>query len=236
MIAEFIIYHHSGTDDGPVNNWEVIRNYHKSYRIDGQEVNKQEYERRLAAGDGKYFLTPWRDIAYHAGVEAEWKPGEKAVYVIRDGRSPLTPGAHAPGYNGNSLGFCFVGNFTKYPPREEMLHAGAIKMAAWALEFKIPLENILPHNRVNDTDCPGELFPHDKLIGYIGELLEGREKMAIVETALEALYQALLLLQPKDKIEKFDEEWRVDREKISAALLSGDSAFLNSIIAKYSSL
>lgn len=56
-----------------------------------------------------------------------------------------------------------------------------------------------------------------------------------VNTGLKILYELFRLLN-KDKIEKFEKEWKKDEKKIIKALREGNADSINFIIAKYSNL
>ena len=64
-----ICWHHSASPDGKVRDWPGIVKYHTSYRVDFNIVGKEEYERRLAAKEGKSFQPPWKAVGYHGGIE-----------------------------------------------------------------------------------------------------------------------------------------------------------------------
>ena len=129
-----IAVHHSGTDDGPALNWDAIRHYHKDHN-------------------------GWRDVGYNAGVELVG-----ASYEVLMGRPTYMTGAHTIGHNTTALGICFVGNFNNGVPPVGQLEAGVKKIKEWMETYNIPKENVFPHKKYNDTDCPGDLFPMDKLM------------------------------------------------------------------------
>jgi hypothetical protein len=143
-----IIVHHSAETDTPELNWQGIRKYHMT-----------------PASQGGPPGGPWRDIGYHAGVELVG-----GRYEILMGRDWEWVGAHCPGHNTISLGLCFVGNFQEHVPPDDQLRLGARMIRTWMRLYNIPLENVYPHRDFNDTDCPGKMFPMDKLRGFISEL------------------------------------------------------------------
>src|SRR5947209_16977 len=55
-----IVWHHSASPDGVARDWPGIVKYHTSYRIDFDIVTQDEFERRLAAHEGKVFQKPWK--------------------------------------------------------------------------------------------------------------------------------------------------------------------------------
>lgn len=70
------------------------------------------------------------------------------------GRNIHQYGAHAKGKNTDSIGVCFVGDFSKYPPTKEQLQKGAelyIELCSMYGKF-LKLEY---HHEL----CPGVMFP-----------------------------------------------------------------------------
>ncbi len=91
--------------------------------------------------------------------------------------------------NGNSLGICFVGNFSTDPavpnnnadgsfgskmPSEAQLQNGAEMIALWQAIYDIPASNIVPHRDVkkHHTDCPGNNFPVKALLEKTAKTLK----------------------------------------------------------------
>lgn len=133
-----IIVHHSLTEDSGTANWLAIMNYH----------TKQ---------------IGWNDIGFHAGVELV-KNADMSNIEVFIGRSWLTPGAHTQGYNHDSLGICFVGDFDKRKPSDKMLIAGAKVIRMWMNLYRIPRQEIYTHNNFNpNKTCPGKKFPIERL-------------------------------------------------------------------------
>ena len=161
-----IVWHHSATPDGATKDWDAIRRYHTSYRIDGQIVSESEYQRRLAARDGASFQTPWRDIGYHGGTE--YVNGQLGFYW---GRTLSEIGAHA-GVKGASnlfnteyLGLCAVGDFDKAPPKPEYWEFNLRLTRAFMDAFRIPAGHVIGHREVFDRlgiprqkSCPGNTW------------------------------------------------------------------------------
>lgn len=165
-----IVWHHSATPDGAAKDWDAIRRYHTSYRIDGQIVTAADYQRRLTLRDGKSFQTPWGDIGYHGGTE--FVDGQVAFYWGR----PLTDiGAHAGVkgasnlYNTEYLGLCAIGDFDKAPPKPEHWDLN-LRLTRTLMEaFHIPAGHVIGHREVFDRlgiprqkSCPGQLWDMDQ--------------------------------------------------------------------------
>ncbi|GBE26586.1 N-acetylmuramoyl-L-alanine amidase [bacterium BMS3Bbin03] len=96
--------------------------------------------------------------------------------------------------NGNSLGICFVGNFSTDPetpennstgkfgpdtPSEAQIINAAKMIALWSKIYRIPEKNIVRHRDVKKghTDCPGNNFPFDKLLTGVKKEISILENM-----------------------------------------------------------
>lgn len=163
-----IVLHHSASEDGVTRDAPDIKHYHMSYRIDYKIVNKEEFNRRKAAGDGVKFEKPWRDVGYHFLEEYEGKK-----LVLSYGRPLWMPGAHAGHaksnmFNQDYIGICVIGNFDEnVPSKEQISHILAICRALMK-KFKIKVENVIGHREVYirlgvpvEKQCPGKYFNLD---------------------------------------------------------------------------
>jgi N-acetylmuramoyl-L-alanine amidase len=166
-----IVVHHSATVDGRTHDWEAIRRYHMSYRIDGTSVTVEEFERRLLAKQGKRFERPWRDIGYHYGIE---RVGDEFQYQL--GRSLNMIGAHCVGMNAVAIGICCVGNYDLGPPPDEMAD-----MLVDLLErlctpqpvgIGIPVDHIWRHSDYAPKTCPGLKFDLETIRSKVRERLD----------------------------------------------------------------
>ncbi len=156
MIIErwtYIMIHHSATIDGRTFDWQAIRHYQMSWRIDGTSVTKAEYDRRLSIKDGKRFEPPWRDIGYQFGNEKI-----NDCYEILVGRNLDEEGAHCVGMNQKALGICFVGNFDLAPPPPDQWAAGIRFVRSLLRIADIPIRNVVGHRDYAKKTCPGEFF------------------------------------------------------------------------------
>jgi hypothetical protein len=151
----YIMLHHSLTKDGETVSWQAMRRYHMSYRIDGVIVAESEFSRRKAVGEGKLFEVPWKDIAYHFGIELVNKE-----YEILVGRNLDEEGAHCPqqGMNQKGIGICFVGNFDEGPVPLEQWNKGVVFVASLIKLLDIQVQFIVGHHNYAPKTCPGKLF------------------------------------------------------------------------------
>lgn len=128
-----IIIHASATQDDPSFSWGAIRKWHIEHN-------------------------GWLDIGYNAGCELV---GDH--YEVMNGRPWTMDGAHCIGQNSTSLGFCFVGDFSKTPPPLAQLISGANFIKEWLRLYKILKSEVYAHKYFNDTDCPGSAFDLEAL-------------------------------------------------------------------------
>lgn len=124
----YVVIHHAAVPDTTSLQFAAIRRFHMEDRA-------------------------WVDVGYHAGIESVG--GELVCWF---GRPAQWQGAHCPGYNQKSLGFCFVGDFSTIPPPDALLEEAAKRvLAPWCKQYDIPVERIVPHKQLRATDCPGVL-------------------------------------------------------------------------------
>ena len=129
MKKKFIILHCSDSEWG---DRDVINNWHKQ--------------------------RGWSGIGYHFVILNE-KPKYKLTIKalngsIEQGRNIDTPGAHALGYNHNSIGICLIGK--KSFTAEQIL--STIRLVSDLMDmYNIPVENVLGHYETpksNGKTCP----------------------------------------------------------------------------------
>jgi hypothetical protein len=166
-----IVIHHSATPDGKVNDWEAIRRYHTSYRIDGFIIaSRDEFDRRKAAGQGKLFEAPDLDIGYNYGIEED-----AGKTILRIGRPLTMPGAHCKQESMNSLaiGICVVGDYDKEILNDTKHNLLVDVCLSLCLMFKIPASNIHPHRQyATYKTCPGKNIDTALIAAEVDALLK----------------------------------------------------------------
>jgi hypothetical protein len=100
-------------------------------------------------------------IGYHYFIN---KKGE-----IYKGRPDNVIGAHAKGYNSTSIGVCFEGRYNKEVIPQAQLQAG--KELVEYLKKKYNITKVKKHKDLMATDCPGNLFPFEEIVGQEKENL-----------------------------------------------------------------
>ena len=97
----------------------------------------------------------WSGFGYHYFVS---KQG-----IIFKGRPDNVIGSHAKGFNSTSLGIVFEGRYNKEIMPEAQVKAGK-ELVAY-LKKKYGIKDVKRHKDLMTTDCPGNLFPFEKIIG-----------------------------------------------------------------------
>lgn len=112
-------------------------------------------------------------------------------------------GNHAAGYNRNSLGIAFNGNFETDPkvpysnpdgrygdarPSEVQLKAAARVVTLWTFLYPIEVDfekSIIPHNKLSSKTCPGSEFPYDEFKKWVEFYRTRWDKSAAVKERIE---------------------------------------------------
>ena len=133
---EFIVLHHTATDEGDVAT-----------------IHREHQKRKDSGG------TPWRGIGYHflIGNGKGMKDGEVEPTFRWQEQSD---GAHAGSlkHNQRGIGICLVGNFNKRAPTRKQM-ASLKRLLEWLQqEMGIPEARVLKHSDIKVTDCPGKKF------------------------------------------------------------------------------
>lgn len=149
-----IIIHHSATKDGKANDWEAIRKYHMSWRVEYTPVTKEEHDAALAAGKPHCEVAD-QDIGYNFGIEEDG-----CQVVLKYGRQLSIPGAHCKqeGMNRYAVGICVVGDYDKEAPDKPHWDMAVQLTKAVMAYFNIPVENVHGHKDYAPKSCPGKQF------------------------------------------------------------------------------
>ncbi len=113
-------------------------------------------------------------------------------------------GNHVTGYNANTLGIAFNGNFETNPaisssnpdgrfgapvPTEKQVIAAARITALWTFLYEIPLDfskSIIPHKDIADKACPGSSFSYDIYKKTIERFCSKWQNSSYVKEKIEA--------------------------------------------------
>lgn len=97
----------------------------------------------------------WNDVGYSFAVG-----GDGRAY---EGRGWNWVGAHAPGYNTDSIGICVIGDWREALPGSGQMKAiGELIKRGVAEGWIVEKYKLIGHRQAKETDCPG-----DELFGVI---------------------------------------------------------------------
>jgi N-acetylmuramoyl-L-alanine amidase len=107
-------------------------------------------------------------VAYHYIIMANG--------IVKAGRPERCEGAHASGYN-SYLGISVVGDFssrdnpsgTRGPEKPTRAQIASLVRLCRRLRkrYNIPLQNIVPHSDISNTECPGDRFPYRAILDQL---------------------------------------------------------------------
>lgn len=139
-----IVIHHAAA---PFGSARVIDRMHKDRKFDGLGYDFV-VGNGTGSGDGEVEVGyRWRNqlIGAHARVHPEddnW-------------------------WNRYSIGIVLVGDFTKSPPTRKQMSSLVRLTRALMSEYGLDASDVVPHDRVKRTECPGRLFPWDEFIASL---------------------------------------------------------------------
>ena len=139
-----IVIHHSGTPNG---NVEIFDRWHRE---------------RLWDGVGYDFVIGNGSDSDDGQVEVTFRWRQQKV-----GAHCKTPDNWA---NTEAIGICLVGNFNQTQPTDRQLQALTKLVRFLQDRYAIPATRITGHHATpgaNETDCPGALFPMDRLLAEV---------------------------------------------------------------------
>ena len=136
--------HHTATDKGSLD------------AIDAEHRSRKDRE-------GK----PWLGIGYHFLIGNGQGMADGLVEPTFRWKQQLH-GAHAGDrtYNEEGIGICLVGNFDSYRPTPRQVAAARELVQMLAERYRIEPQNIVCHQDVGATHCPGKEFPFEEIAGH----------------------------------------------------------------------
>lgn len=145
----------------------------------------------------RYHLSKgWQDIGYDFMIERD---GHTAA-----GRSLSIQGAHAGVlyYNQHAIGVAVIGNLSKRDIFPQQLASLIELLHELRKNYNIPLQNILLHKEIKNTECPGAQFPKKQIIKILEEKQETDIAPVNPELAKEiaSLLHSLQLEKDKNRI------------------------------------
>ncbi|XP_066255767.1 peptidoglycan-recognition protein LB-like isoform X1 [Euwallacea similis] len=99
--------------------------------------------------DFHQFNRSWNDVGYSFAAGSD-----NRIYA---GRGWSAVGAHAPGFNNQSIGICIIGDWTEKLPPEEQLQIVRQFIRLGVIKGYIKEDyKLIGHRQARDTDCPGD--------------------------------------------------------------------------------
>ena len=133
---EYIVIHESDTENGKTYTASDIEQWHKERKEWGPSKITHKY------------------IGYHWVIDVDG--------VIEAGRHPDEIGAHAKGYNTNSLGICLIGR-GKYTQAQW----DSLQTLLGGLIAEYPKVKIIGHNQISRKTCPDFDVPAYVKSGFV---------------------------------------------------------------------
>lgn len=101
------------------------------------------------------YFRKWEDTGYHFLIGNGYVSKNGKLYTAR---SIQFVGAHAIGWNRNSIGVCLIGNYDRCTISVKQYRTLFHFLISLSTEFKIPIANILGHNEIEGCikSCPGK--------------------------------------------------------------------------------
>lgn len=92
----------------------------------------------------------WAGIGYHFVIRTDGS--------IERGRPEDKVGAHAKGFNHDSIGINVAGTFDEAEPTNEQIEAVSMLIGWLADKYNVPIsaDSVCGHRDLMETDCPGE--------------------------------------------------------------------------------
>jgi len=144
------------TDDlAPVRNWQYIVIHHSATRSATLEAINRWHRETLHTADA----------GYHFIINNGRAEGTRNGEILATPRwTNQRAGAHChvaghPEFNAQGIGICLVGHFNREQPTAAQMASLETLVAALAARYHIPLERVVGHGELKNTECPGTLFP-----------------------------------------------------------------------------
>ena len=141
----FLVLHHSATTSGSV-----------------ESIHREHQQRKDRYGNN------WLGIGYHFVIgngsgmaDGEIRPTFRWNEQIHGAHSGSTV------HNGHGVGICLIGDFEQSAPTKKQIASLKQLAAALADRYQIPRTQVIGHNTVRATACPGKYFPASEIIEHL---------------------------------------------------------------------
>lgn len=120
------------------------------------------------------YIRGFDDIGYHYLIGNGVITGEGRLY---NGRPVEAQGAHAWGYNPDSIGISLIGNFDRKKPTDKQLENLINFLVENCKKFNIPTNEIYAHNELDkEKACPGRFVDMQEIRRKVEVLLREKEE------------------------------------------------------------
>jgi N-acetyl-anhydromuramyl-L-alanine amidase AmpD len=146
--------------------WRYIVVHHSATTSGTMEAIERDHAVRLhAAGTAYHFIiNNGRSSGTHDGEiqpTPRWLHQEKGSHTnVKD----------HPEFSHAGIGICLIGNFNQEAPTSTQMDSLAALVALLTERYEIPLDHVVAHNEIQNTDCPGRRFPTATLLGRIRQV------------------------------------------------------------------
>ena len=141
----YLVLHHSATTSGSV-----------------ESIHREHQQRKDRYGNN------WLGIGYHFVIgNGSGMPDGEIMPTFRWNHQ--IHGAHSGSslHNSKGIGICLIGNFEEAPPTKKQLTALNQLLSSLAARYQIPNSQIIGHNAVRATACPGKHFPFSAILRHL---------------------------------------------------------------------
>ena len=132
--------------------WNVIVVHHSATAVGGAASFDRTHRAKGEAGVGYHFVIGNGTDTGDGALETTFRWREQ-----RDG-------AHAKGWDAQSVGICLVGNFEDTRPSPAQMRTLVLLVRHLRARYGIPGERVMAHSAVNATKCPGARFSMRDLV------------------------------------------------------------------------
>ena len=138
----FVILHHTAT---PSATLEAITRYHRDHlNVEGTAYHFLIHNGRAAGTrDGQIEPTP------------RWLAQQDGAHCYVQGH---------PEYSRRGIGVCLVGHFGQEEPTPAQMASLTRLVNLLRRRYDMPLEHVLRHGELKETECPGQKFPMEALV------------------------------------------------------------------------
>jgi hypothetical protein len=140
--------------------WKSIVLHHSS-TAGGDVASIDAEHRRRKDASGK----PWLGIGYHFVIGNGSGMADGSVEPTFRWRKQLA-GAHAGDLkqNESGIGICLIGNFNDVEPTPRQVASVKELITALAEQYQLDRSDVVRHQDVRATECPGRKFPFDQVV------------------------------------------------------------------------